>query len=96
MRVPSVLTAQSSSLRWEDWEEYLRNHPDRRFVDYLTQGIQEDFQIGYNYGAHQCKKAKDNMRSAMEHPQVVHNYIARECAEGRILGPFDPQSVEKC
>ena len=89
----SLYAVYFTVLRWEDWEECLRNHPDRRFVDYLTQGIREGFRIGYNYGAHQCKKAKDNMRSAMEHPQVVHNYIARECAEGRILGPFDPQSL---
>ena len=33
------------------------------------------------------------MRLAMEHSKVVHDYIAKECAGGRILGPFDPQSL---
>ena len=33
------------------------------------------------------------MQSAREHPQVIRDYIAKECAEGRILGPFVPSSL---
>ena len=31
------------------------------------------------------------MRSAQQHPQVVRNYVLKECEAGRLLGPFDPQ-----
>ena len=30
------------------------------------------------------------MRSATDHPEVIREYIAKECAKGRILGLFDP------
>ena len=29
------------------------------------------------------------MRSALEHPEVVRDYLTKECAEGRMFGPFD-------
>ena len=29
------------------------------------------------------------MRSALEHADVVREYLAKECALGRVLGPFD-------
>ncbi len=32
-----------------------------------------------------------NMASAAEHPEVVKDYLAVECSEGRVLGPLDPQ-----
>lgn len=33
------------------------------------------------------------MRSALEHADVVRDYLAKECALGRVLGPFDPASL---
>ena len=30
------------------------------------------------------------MHSVADHPEVIREYIANECSEGRILGPFDP------
>ena len=31
-----------------------------------------------------------NMQSAMECPEVVREYIEKECIAGRLLGPLDP------
>ena len=91
--VPVELTASTSPLRWEDWQACLANHPDSHFADYIMQGIREGFRIGYDYTHHRCKAAKANMRSAGEHPEVVRDYIAKECSLGRLLGPFDPQAL---
>ena len=88
--VSTMLTTYPSPLKWRDWEDCLATHPDRRFADYITNGIREGFRIGYDYRSHKCKKATSNMRSATDHPEVIREYIAKECAEGRILGPFDP------
>ena len=33
------------------------------------------------------------MGSAIEHPEVVREYLAKECAEGRVLGPLPMQAV---
>ena len=30
------------------------------------------------------------MRSASEHPKVVHDYLSEESTKGRIIGPLDP------
>jgi len=93
VRVPTVLTANPSPLQWQDWGECLANHPDSRFVSYITNGIREGFRIGYDYHSHRCKRVKGNMGSAAVHPDVVREYIAKECAEGRILGPFVPNTL---
>ena len=44
--------------------------------------------MGFDYSRHSCKWATGNMSSALEHPEVVRDYLAQECSEGRILGPF--------
>ena len=33
------------------------------------------------------------MSSAFEHPEIIRSYLAAECAQGRILGPFEPSSL---
>ena len=33
------------------------------------------------------------MGSAIEPPEIVREYLAKECAEGRVLGPFPMQAV---
>lgn len=91
-KVSPALKGVVSPLNWEIWQECLAPHPDRDYVDYLITGMREGFRIGFSYGTHQCKKCSDNMRSAKQHPQVVRDYILKECEAGRLLGPFDPQA----
>ena len=50
------------------------------------------FRIGFDYD-HHCVKARNNMHSVREHPEIIREYLAKECAEGRILGPFPPASL---
>lgn len=56
-------------------------------------GIRAGFHIGFDYASHACKKVKRNMRSALDHPEVVREYLASECLEGKILGPFNPDQL---
>ena len=62
-------------------------HPDREFVEYLLQGIQEGFLIGFNYQECVCKPAAGNMKSASE-------YLANEREAGRLLGPLAQKETE--
>ncbi len=64
-------------------------HPDSRFVNYIVGGTRAGFRVGFHHN-HCCVKVKTNMRSAWEHPEIIHDYlyIAKESVEGRILGPF--------
>lgn len=93
VEVPPVLMGNSTPLREEEWRARLQEHPDTRLKDYVLRGIQEGFRVGYDYRNHKCKRVKDNLRSALEHPDVVCKYIAEECADGRLLGPFSPDSL---
>ena len=45
--------------------------------------------MGFDYAHHRTKQVSSNMKSAMEHATVVKEYLAKECAEGRVLGPFN-------
>lgn len=78
----------TSPLQWEHWEDNLARHTDGRFVEYIVKGIRECFGVIYNYGTHSCKKA-------IEHPEVIWEYMARECDEGQVLGPFEPSLYQK-
>ena len=80
---------ESLPLDWRVWQHYLSSHPDRALAKYVTQGIRDGFWVGFDYLHHHTRRAKDNMRSALIHPTVVREYLTKECAEGRVLGPFN-------
>ncbi len=77
-------------LVWKEWDQALRLHPDQQFRAYISDGIRNGFRLGFDYDA-QCKPLDRNMRSAIRQPEVVEEYLAVECGEGRIVGPLDPQ-----
>ena len=54
-------------------------------ADYVVQRLRDGFRIGFDYTNHRTKKAGQNMK---EHPDVIQDYLAKECSEGRIVGPF--------
>ena len=52
----------------------------------------EGFRIGFDY-TKECKSAKRNMLSAMQNPSVVGEYLPKEVALGRIVGPLEPGTL---
>ena len=74
------------------WELALRQHPDRVFVRFLLTGLQAGFRIGFRRPS-PLQSASRNMRSALLHPEVVREYLQKECARLRMLGPFPPSAV---
>ena len=76
-------------LRINEWRLQLKEHPDPDFVAYILRGITEGFRIGFNYQDHTCESAKRNMKSALDNPQVVREYLALESKLGRIEGPLN-------
>jgi len=64
----------------------LSKHPDKRFVDFILRGITSGFKVGYNvFTKKELKSSSYNMPSAMEHPQVVSDYISKEVRASRVL-----------
>ena len=74
----------------DTWAVHLAGHPDRAYVGYLVQGLQEGFRIGFQYGSSTCHSASANVLSANVCPDVISAFIASELADGRALGPVEP------
>ncbi len=92
---PRAMVALSkivTPLRYCAWESMLVDHPDRRFQEYLLQGIAGGFRIGYSRSV-PLSSARANMVSATEHPEVVSVYLQKEVDRGVLLGPFDRKTV---
>ena len=63
----------------------MQKHPDQRFRAYIVDGIYYGFWVGLDYNR-TCRKSHHDMSSALEKPEVVREYLAKECSEGRVLG----------
>ena len=89
--LPPLGKSISSPLIVHNWNVALRNQPDRKFVNYILQGLTHGFHIGFDREI-KCRSAKNNMKSALENPDPVDKY-AEELQAGRIVGPFDPDQL---
>ena len=92
-QLPQELTAISTPLNLSKWQSELQGHPDTRFAELITQGIQYGFRIGFNYSLQNLKPCKKNLRSATEHPSVVDAYIQNELSQNRLAHIKDPSSL---
>jgi hypothetical protein len=69
------------------WEDALKPHPDRVLAQYILRGLQCGFRIGFDR-SHHLQSASANMASAQLHPDAIDEYLGKELALGRMLGPF--------
>ena len=81
----------ASPLPPEAWDWALAQHPDRAFARYIVDGLHHGFRIGFNRQS-RLHPAAANMKSALEQPQVIDAYLAKELSKGRMLGPFSENS----
>ena len=87
--ISPALTVNLSLLRAGAWSSHMAMYPNARLKYYIAKDIAEGFWTGFDYGHHSCCCQRRNFASALEHPDIVHEYTAKECAAGRLLGPFD-------
>ena len=66
---------------------------DRRFAKYVLEGMEHGFRVGFDH-SYPLVLASHNTPSASKHTEVIDAYIVEEVASGRILGPFQPGSME--
>lgn len=55
-------------------------------MSYVLSGIRQGFKLGFNSAP--LKDAKRNKQSALEHPEIVDEYLRNEVDLGRVAGPF--------
>jgi len=89
-RVPPEWSRVWTPMVRDEWEQHLRGHPDRLFVEYLLRGMQDGFRVGFHYGLLSCSSAGANMKSASDNPSVIDEYLDKEVKLGRVLGPLEP------
>ena len=78
--------------RLPEWRNSLRCHRDTTFRDYVVEGLEHGFQVGFDHSSH-LVSAQRNMPSAAEHFGVIDAYIKGEVTEGRMMGPFPKGSL---
>ena len=90
--VPSWLHRVSTPLMLREWSIELSEHPDPVFRNYILNGIQKGFCIGFNRVG-RCTSAASNMHSALENAAVVLEYLQKEVLLGRMIGPVSLETV---
>lgn len=70
------------------WQGLLSSYPCQEMAHFFLRGILEGFRLGCCLSTITLKSAKRNMHSALQHPDVVDEYIMNEVHEGRVVGPF--------
>ena len=76
-QLPARAMALSSTLRTTEWKSQLTTFPDPCFYHFILRGLSNGFRIGFD-SSQACQPAKQNMRLAYEHPDVVKKYLERE------------------
>lgn len=82
--LPEALLEITTPLRGSVWEQELAAHPDTQFAGYVTNGIKHGFRVGFDY-TRTLASTRSNMKSALEHPEVVSEYLQREKAMDRMV-----------
>ena len=91
--LPTLGQTVTSPLLLHNWSSALKNHPDHAFVEYILWGIAHGFHIGFDRST-KCISATNNMRSALQNPEPVDEYLAVELHAGRIVGPLNADQVK--
>ena len=63
----------------------LATYPDKRFVNFLLREVEKGFRIGFTYKFIQLKSHYQNLLSAIDHPQVVQDYLEKEVEAERVI-----------
>jgi len=90
LQLPEQLKIITSPLKVAKWQTLLRDHPDKQFAEFILNGIQSGFRVGFDYSHGKLKTRKRNMLSALSNPSIVDTYLHRELSLGRLLHIPDP------
>ena len=84
--LPNVLLVSQSPLHLNNFCKYLANHPDQAWCSKLLHGIKCSVNIGFE--DERMSMVLGNWKSALDHPEVIKEYLASAVAAGCKTGPF--------
>ena len=86
--VPSLLLKMicqiNTPAKLEVWQIELEGHPDKVFSNYILQGPEQGFRVGFEYTSN-LLPSKRNMLSAAKHQEDVSNYLGEELGLNRVV-----------
>ena len=91
--VPSTASSMHTPLCAPPWSMMLRSYPDKQLVQFVLEGISKGFRIGFVKPASSLCSARSNLSNALEHPDVVTEYLYTDMLLGHVAGPFPPRAV---
>ena len=77
-----------SPLHLLEFQQELAGHPDHARVRYVLDGIRLGFSTGFDPSLVTLRSSRRNMKSALDHPEVIDAYLANEISKNRMAGPF--------
>ena len=90
--IPSVLSV--SPIKIDSLTLQLCCHPDRQKYDYVLNGFRYGFRLRFHPEVTKLKSTKANCPSAVQHPSVIIEYLAKEVSLGRVFGPTSVPVVD--
>ena len=69
---------------------YLLSHPDQGFAQYVLNGLQQGFCIGFDRSSSRLRPLGHNHPSLMANREVITRHVAQELAAGRYISPLVP------
>ena len=91
--VPPEATAITTPLHAGAWQALLAEYPDKPLVTFFISGITQGFRIGFHSPPNMLKSTQRNLGGALQHLEVVDEYLAAEVAQQRLAGPFTKSTI---
>ena len=91
--VPPEAAVITTPLHPHKWLEMLRAYPYDALKEFFINGLLHGFKIGFNNPPSQLHSARKNLPGALQHPQVVDDYLKAEIAEHCVIGPFQTKDI---
>ena len=85
----------STLLHPQNWQALLEEYPSKPLASFFMFGISHGFRIGFNQPSSMLKSAKKNLDCALQHPQVVEEYLLEEVTQQHVAGLFHASAVPK-
>ena len=93
VKVPAEATSVTTPLISRNWALLLSSHPNQELVQFFINGISQGFCIGFSKSPKPLKSARRNLECALQHPNIVTQYLADEIMQRRVAGPFQRSTI---
>ena len=94
-QVPQLAQEIHTPLTPHNWAAALTGFLYQPVVAFFLSGIAQGFRVGFDYSKGVLKSASRNLNCALQHKEVVDEYLQKELAQHRISGPFLKKEVSR-